>query len=162
MQQKFLALPTGVIVVVAFVVIGVVVWLLTQAPSRPSPSAQDGEQTQAQPQETDTDTQVKEDLARAASALNVYVANNSGRYPANDTEAAKVIQQYVSASSTFISPLTDASYTMVLSNKRAPGVINLERGVCNNDKNSIVPTQNSRTYAILTQLSDKSLYCVDV
>lgn len=162
MQQKLLALPIGVIIVVAFVVIGAVAWLLTQSPSQPAPSGTAEEQTAEQPQEQQTDVQIKEDLAHAASALAEYVAGNSGRYPANNTEAAEVMQQYASISSTFISPLTDASYTMVLSNKRAPGVFNLERGVCNNDKNSIVPTQNSRTYAVLTLLSDNSLYCVDV
>lgn len=168
-NQHGFVITRGMIAIIALLMLGLIVWIIV---SSSSPSRQDtatigqgpegqAQQTNAQGQEVEKNTQVKEDLARVATAVAEYVSHNSGAYPANGAQLDEVLTKYI-LNKPFLSPITQNSYTMTLGTVREQGVMNLERGTCNANKNGVVPTENTRTYALLTPLVDKSVYCIDI
>jgi hypothetical protein len=169
-KQKGFVLTRGMLIIIVLLIIGLILWVVTSISGRPAQNtngsdqpAQTGEQEQqlTLTQEEKNDLQTKEDLARVANAVVSFTSNNSGAYPANYTQLDEVLTKYITTKP-FLSPITNNSYVLTLDAARQQGVMNLERGTCNANKNGIVPTQNSRTYALLTPLTDKSVYCVDI
>lgn len=167
-KQKGFVLTRGMLIIITILMLGGLIWLFTQGPrnqtaqnNNTSDSSEQTEQLTPEQLAAKADVQVKDDLARIASAVNSYVNNNSGTYPSDETETSEVLTNYI-LEKPFLSPITHNSYTLTLAAGREQGVVNLLRGTCNADKNNTVPTQNARTYAVLTQLSDKSVYCIDV
>ena len=168
-KQKGFVLTRGMIVIVAILMVGLLIWVLTLNTNRPTPNTDNAQdQTQQQPQQltpeqqtAKNDAQAKEDVVRVAAAITEYVNNNSGTYPSNQAQLDEIFSKYI-VSKPFLSPITQNSYVLSLTATYEPGTMNLLRGTCNANKNGVVPTQNTRTYALLTALTDKSVYCVDI
>lgn len=165
-KQKGFVLSRGILIIIGLLIALILFLIFTQSSNRQAQNAnqqaqQSEQQLSPEEQTARTDAKVKDDLARIASAVASYVNNNSGTYPSNETEVTEVLTTYV-LDKPFLSPITQNSYTLTLATGRDQGVVNLLRGTCNADKNNIVATQGARTYAVLTQLTDKSVYCIDV
>jgi hypothetical protein len=165
-KQKGFVISRGIVVIFGLVVALLLFLIFTQngnnqQAQNTNQQAQPDQQTSPEEKNVRTDVKVKDDLTRIAAAVASYANNNSGTYPSDETEAAEVLTSYI-LDKPFLSPITQNSYTLTLATGRDQGVVNLLRGTCNADKNNTVPTQSTRTYAVLTQLTDKSVYCIDV
>ena len=115
-------------------------------------------------QRSQRDTQRRSDLARFASAINQYQANNKGSLPTAAYTSDKFIANYLGGAAGFVDP--DGTNYKIVFGSGAKSISGFDHNVyfqakakCSGE--SAVASTNARDFAILYKLESSGVYCSD-